>query len=74
MDKIFLPTLVLTWVLLVSLGTTIFGSFKKTKFEEYYDFILLLVILFMKIVMLMLGLVFTYMKYRKHKKIMKKKW
>ncbi|KAI4839238.1 hypothetical protein MKS88_001782 [Plasmodium brasilianum] len=70
--KIFLPTLVLTWVLLVSMGTTIFGSFKKTKLEEYYDFTLFLVILCMLIVMLMLGLVFTYMKYRKHKRIMKK--
>ncbi|SBS96412.1 Plasmodium exported protein (Pm-fam-a like), unknown function [Plasmodium malariae] len=71
--KIFLPTLVFTWVLLVSMGTTIFGSFMKTKLEEYYDVTLFLILLCILVVILMLGLAFTYIKFRKHTRIMKGK-
>ncbi|SBS92755.1 Plasmodium exported protein (Pm-fam-a like), unknown function [Plasmodium malariae] len=69
--KMFLPTLVISWVLLVSLGAIIYGFFNG-KMESQVVFIQFLVLLGISIVILMLWSVFTYMKFRKHKRIMKR--
>ncbi|SBT85739.1 Plasmodium exported protein, unknown function [Plasmodium malariae] len=70
--KIFLPTLVISWVLLVSLGAINYGFFIK-EMKSQVDFIQFLVLLGISIVILMLWSVFTYMKFRKYKRIMKRK-
>ncbi|SBT85765.1 Plasmodium exported protein, unknown function [Plasmodium malariae] len=73
--KMFLPTLVISWVLLVSLGSILYGFFDEKKITadvKSYDVTLFLVLLCILVVILMLGLAFTYITFRKHKRIIKK--
>ncbi|SBS98406.1 Plasmodium exported protein (Pm-fam-a like), unknown function [Plasmodium malariae] len=73
--KIFLPALVLSWVLLGSLGTTIYGTFQKiTKDgEQTYDFTLFLVLYGILVLILIICLAFIYIKFRKRKRIIGRK-
>ncbi|KAI4841046.1 hypothetical protein MKS88_000814 [Plasmodium brasilianum] len=82
--KLFLPTLVLLWMLLVALGSSISGYMGKyvTINEDQSSKIILLkpeyaipffVFLGILIIMFMLWSAFTYIKFRKHKRIFKRK-
>ncbi|SBS92378.1 Plasmodium exported protein (Pm-fam-a like), unknown function [Plasmodium malariae] len=78
--SMYLPTLVLSWVILAPLGGLIYSFFPKTGTDgengvstKTYDVTLFLVLLSILIVILMTWLVFTYMKFRKHRRIVKRK-